>query len=381
MQDTPQTRGQFPEGQRHALRDDYERRSAPGQAERADGAPRAARSALDGRGDQVVDQPLAVDELHRQGHLVLVDDRLGARACWSSGRSTKTSTCTRSSPRADDAGGDDRGGRPWSASAARFLEHRRRACRTPRGSRRSSAPAPPAGPRRGSRSRRTAPARRRARPRPGRPGRRSRRRRVVAGDPHPRVAATRPAATSAEPGQQPASGRQPRSRGAARRTGRSRRRRLAVAARAPGCRRAPARRPAAGSLGGPSSTAASSAGCSASYAARASGSSSTFAARLSASKRRSPGSRSAIWAFQAARISSVEASRGTSRTSYQVGASLTACSPRSVPASAPSAPVTGEKSSTSHSPSITTRSTVKRNGSGSWSTVCASSPCPARSCR
>ena len=38
--------------------------------------------------------------------------------------------------------------------------------------------------------------------------------------------------------------------------------------------------------------------------------------------------------------------------------------------------LTGVKSSTSHSPSIRTRSTVKRNGSGSWSTVRALSPVP-----
>ena len=201
---------------------------------------------------------------------------------------------------------------------------------------------------------------------------------VVAGDPHPDRGRDQAGRHEGQPGQQPAGdGRRWRARRGPPRARPSR----SVSPGHGTASRPPARRAAARPSG--SARPSSTSGCSASYAARAAGSRRTFAARLRASKRRSPGSRSAIWDFQAARISSVEASRGTSRTSYQVGASLTACSPRSArPGSLVVAPVTGEKSSTSHSPSITTRSTRKRNGSGSWSTVVrVVARRPARSCR
>ena len=80
-------------------------------------------------------------------------------------------------------------------------------------------------------------------------------------------------------------------------------------------------------------------------------------------------------ARQAARTSSAEAARSTSRTSYQLGlwvedwVSVIGCAPGSGSVGAAPSDETGSKSSTSHSPSTLTRLTSMRNGMGSWSTV------------
>ena len=113
----------------------------------------------------------------------------------------------------------------------------------------------------------------------------------------------------------------------------------------------------------------------ASYAARLSASRSTSAASLRVRNRRSVGSRSAIAAFHAARISSVggvglDAEQVVPGRGHGVAPSVGLGSGRlRVPPVPPSSvPVSGLKSSTSQVPFTLTSVTWTRNGAGSVST-------------